>query len=70
MSIVQRWSAPLLILPFVVLCFDFVFTCVFRADVPQLSTKDYIQGVYQNYLDLANSQYAELKADKEAGGRK
>lgn len=27
---------------------------------PQLSTKDYIQGVYQSYLDSANSAYAEL----------
>jgi hypothetical protein len=36
--------------------------CIFR-----LSTKDYIQGVYQNYLDLANDQYAQLKAEKDSG---
>jgi len=35
-------------------------------DVPHLSTKDYIQGVYQSYLDAANEQYAKLKADKDA----
>jgi len=34
-------------------------------DCPSLSTKDYIQGVYQNYLDQANDLYAQLKADKE-----
>jgi len=37
-----------------------------RGDVPHLSTKDYIQGVYQSYLDAANEQYAKLKADKDA----
>jgi urate oxidase len=42
------------------------------SDVPQLSTKDYIQSVYQNYLDAANTAYAELKAEKEGhtAGRK
>jgi hypothetical protein len=37
------------------------------SDVSQLSTKEYIQGVYQQYLDTANTAYAELK---EGGGRK
>jgi hypothetical protein len=33
-------------------------------DIPQLSTKDYIQKVYQNYLDTANELYATLKQGK------
>ena len=32
------------------------------SDVPELATKQYIQGVYQDYLDLANHMYSELKA--------
>lgn len=35
------------------------------SDVPQLSTKDYIQSVYQSFLNHANTAYADLKAEKE-----
>jgi len=35
----------------------------------RLSTKDYIQSIYQDYLDLANQQFASLKAEKEKDGK-
>lgn len=39
------------------------------SDCPFLSTKDYIQGAYQQYLDTANNAYADLKAEKEGTTR-